>query len=70
MERVISNRKEVLLKARNQLNVIYTYFAMGISTFAALLFQSATVFIICIALTMGCFFSEGLLRPNPIRRKR
>jgi hypothetical protein len=58
------------LKARNQLNVIYTYLALGISAFAALLFQSATVFVICIALTMGSFFSEGLLRPNPNRRKR
>ena len=64
------DRKEVQLKARNQLNVIYTYLALAISAFAALLSQSATVFVICVVLTMGCFFSEGLLRPNPSRRKR
>ena len=70
MEGLSSKGKEVLLKARNQLNVVYTYLALAISTFAALLTQSVVVFIVCLGLTVGCFYSEGLLRPTPYRRNR
>lgn len=58
------------LGARNQLNIVYTYIALAVSTFAALLLESAAVFVICLALTVGCFFSEGLLRLAPTRRRR
>ena len=71
MEGVTNNRKEELnLSARSQLNLFWSYVAFGVSAFAALLTQSATVFVVSLALSLACLFSEGLLRPAPARRKR
>ena len=63
-------RRSLIVSARSQLNLFWSYAAVGVSTFAALLTQSATVFVVCLALGLACLFSEGFLRPSPVYRKR
>ena len=55
--------------AREQLNLIYLTGAAIVAGFAALMFKSLVVFIICLGGLVAILLDDGLFRPSPTRRR-
>lgn len=55
--------------ARQKLNSIYLGSAAIVSGFAALMFKSTTVFIICLATLIAALFHDGSVRLHGNKRR-
>lgn len=54
--------------ARQKLNTVYLSVAAVCAGFAALLFKSATVFVICLGGMIAAMLHDGTVRPKATRR--